>query len=240
MRKTVPVFVACMMLVAVASTAQATVFTLYASDAGTFSSNGVHLSANDNYFAGFDLSGENDVFRDFFTFDIPALDGPVIGATLRAPNPLAVSPDPAEQYEVFSYTAGLDLHTDYFGGASGVTIFNNLGSGVQYGSALVTIQPPDDPVVVALNSSSWAVIDGAQGGEFPLGGAITSLNVGGAFDEGIFAATQGWQLSPGTDDNPVLIITTRTGPQEPIIPEPATLALLGAGLLAATRRRRRK
>jgi hypothetical protein len=235
MRKTVSMFVACMMLVAIASTAHATVFTVYATDGGWFTENGWHQSVSDNYLTGVFQGGE---YRSFFTFDIPALDGSVVSAVLQAPNPDVNSVDPNETYTVYDYTLPNSLHIDYFF-PTGVPIFLEFGGGTSYGSALVNATPPTDPVVVALNASGRGDISAAQGSEFALGGAITTLSGTGA-SEYIFSLSQGWQLSPGTGDDPVLIITTRTGPQEPIIPEPATLALLGAGLLATVRRRRRK
>jgi hypothetical protein len=239
MRKTASVFVACMMLVAIATPAQAAVFIVYATDGGWYNDAGLHDRGNYgvNYAAG-DFNAVET--RSFFTFAIPDFLGEVvISATLGLPNPVALSGDPSEVYELFDYTSALDIHADYTATPDvlGQQIFNDLGTGVQYGQAVVT-PPSATPVSVVLSAAGRTAIQAAQNGEFVVGGTLTSITIG-APDELLFGNTQTWDITPGTDDDPVLVIQTRE-PQGPVIPEPATLALLGAGLLAATRRRRRK
>jgi hypothetical protein len=233
----------------VAGVAQATLFTVDATDGGWFRESGRHDLGFDNYCTGwFDTDlyplPDGGEYRSFFIFPVPALDGPVISAQVTlASGDDNLSPQPTETLGLFSYTLADDPTLGYGdGNATGQSIFANLGSGASYGQTSVTLANLPADVLVILNATAWNDIGAAAGGDLIMGGALTTiagLPGGGAADQSeyLFNNTADWpELFPA----PVLSIVTRDQPVEPIIPEPATLALLGGALAAVASRRRRR
>ena len=141
--------------------------------------------SNDNYIVG--TIGTSQ-FRDFFTFAIPEGLGTVTSAELIL-NRFGSDGLPVT-YSLFDVST--DTTTLNQNNGVNMAIFNDLGSGVSYGSVYVA-DTLNDPLVISLNSAALAAIQGAEGGFF---------SVGGTLSDGM--AT----------------------------PEPATVGLFGAGLLA--------
>ena len=142
---------------------------------GWFEDNGVHEAGNNNYIAGVTAGHE---YRDYFSFDS------LIGATSAS---VTIGNDPAIGLSLGGhssvtwtlYDLGTDINTnqDY----SDTSIFNDLGTGVVYGS--VTVFGPTDHVTVNLNSAGLAALNkaGDTGSEFNFGGRLTFS--GGAVPE---------------------------------------------------------
>jgi len=183
-----------------------------------------------NYAAGqFDLSGTPFELRNFFIFDLAAVGGTIVSATLLLDMTKYTnaydSADATETYTLFDY-AGDPLALPV--APSNVGRFTDLGTGVVFGSRdysqadtgvggnnLTTIVLNGD-ALLALNAARLGV------GVFAVGGAITSLS--GTGEQSIFGNTH--------LDGAVSRL------QVEYVPEPATLALVGAGVLAAAARRR--
>lgn len=190
-------------------------FSLPALDTGWYDQAGVHDAANMNYIAG---RFANDEHRDFAVFNLSGLPGPIIGAQLQLfnpgpPFPGYSSPKPSEIYTLFDVATPIPtLEASQTGRAD---IFADLGTGVPYGAQVVSAADNGSVVSVALNQAGLAALNAAQGRQFALGGAITTLD-STLQDEYVF----GFSSGPGT----VRLVVTA-------VPEPASRILMVMGLV---------
>ena len=115
------------------------------------------------------------------------------------------------------------------GGTGLVGTFNDLGSGTTYGNR--TYANPDDHQVrdIALLAAGVNALQAAVGGQFALGGAVTTLSPSLYF--GAYEFVFGGSNVTGAQ----LVLDVEPVP----VPEPATLTLVGLGLAAAVVRRRK-
>ena len=145
-------------------------------DRGWYAEDGTHHPTNLNYIVGNCAScAGGDTFRNFFVFDVDALGGLVTGATLALENPYNhVSPDASETYQLFEVSTETPFLLDASAGASA---FADLGSGDVYGSYELTGADGGSLVQVPLSGTGLVALnEGTAGGEFVVGGAITTLD----------------------------------------------------------------
>lgn len=110
--------------------------------------------------------------RNWFQFNLANVTGRTItGATLFLDNPAGngfLSVNPSETYSLFDITTSLNT----LGTATGVSIYDDLGTGTSFGSRSMSSADNGTSVAMALNSAALTALSGAQGANFGVGGAI--------------------------------------------------------------------
>jgi large repetitive protein len=194
-------------------------------DRGWYDPTGFHDTDILNYGVG-DVRGPGcdscrDDIRNFLVFDLSGVAHPIASAKLAlfVPGPLSIAPpgyksfDPSENYELHNVTTSI---ASLVAGTGGVAAHADLGDGVVYGSRTMTAADNGREVEITLNSNAIAALDAATG-LIAIGGSLTTLD-GLANDEYTFAWT-----SLGTETTQLRLT---------LVPEPATLMLLGIGAIS--------
>ena len=169
---------------------------LNATGSGWYDGFGYHDPSNLNYFTGL-VPGYAEL-RDFFTFDLGSLnDLAILSGRFQAYNPSATtgagdgfySDDSTETYTLFDVNTPV---AQLLAGGSGLTgIFDDLGTGTEYGSRIVSAADNGTLVSVDLNDAALADLNAARGNAFALGGALTTL-AGNAGLQNLFSWTFGY------------------------------------------------
>jgi len=140
-------------------------------------------SSGSNYIAGVcgsldSCSGNDTPLRNWFAFDLEGIQGPVTAATLF----LAVPPDNGgdlgfyspqgtETYSLYSIELGVPAIV----AGAGIPGYDDLGTGTEYGSNTYTAADMGTTPGIVLNAAALAAINEAVGGDFGIGGALTTL-----------------------------------------------------------------
>jgi hypothetical protein len=146
-------------------------------DSGWYSASGTHNSTVSNYLAGECAAPQCPqpvVFRNFFVFDLTAISGSILTATLDVENPSTgyLSGDSSETWTAFDVTT--PIPSLIAGGSGLTTTYADLGSGVSYGGAVVL--PSTTLVQVNLNDAALTALNASSRSQFALGGALTTLD----------------------------------------------------------------
>lgn len=204
-----------------------TVITLDAVDSGFYFANGRHNPAIENYLTG--LFGTEH--RSFVLFDLSSQNGEIRSATLRLFNPEVseflhgyVSPDPTETLNIYDVTTAASA---IIGNTAGVGGFEDLGSGVLYGSKVVSAADNGFVVEIVLNTAALADLNSAAG-LFLFGGALDTLT--GTADQHVFGFSMADFVSDHTRQ---LVLDIRS------VPEPSLLFATALGVLGLAWRERR-
>ncbi len=164
-----------------------TQFTVPAYDTGYYRETGFHATSNLNYLVG--NSSAPGIFHNFFVFDLSSITSPVYAVTLRVYNPGSVpdgydgylSSDASETWSLYNVDTAIPT---LLSGTGGVSAYNDLGSGTNYGDVMVTSAANGTFVEVPLNAFGVAAINKALGDDLAIGGGITTI--GGAYDQLLF------------------------------------------------------
>jgi hypothetical protein len=140
---------------------------VFAYDTGWYEG-GSHDTDNLNYIVtnpgelGFDSPGHNN----WFAFDLSNLRGTFTSATLTIFGYTTTVP---ATYVTYDFGGNIGALT---GGTGGLSAFNDLASGVSYGSFAYTSADNNVFRTLTLNSAAVADINAAVGGQFAFGGTI--------------------------------------------------------------------
>jgi hypothetical protein len=127
-----------------------------------------------NYQAGFDGFNNNPLseVRNYFVFDLSDLTGAITSATLKIQsNPFGIGYVNTSGADSITYT-NWDVSTsvdDLENGTNGLSTFADLGSGEEFGSALV--HQGDLTTTVTLDAAALDDIAAAEGEQFAIGGS---------------------------------------------------------------------
>ena len=230
MKKVIIIFTAIILVVSSGAAGEILVFDTSDSqfDAGVdnqgwWSNTLSNYDENDNYATGINPFG--DLSRNFFTFDFSSLTLPVTSARLELTRFYYDSTAESEIFGLFDVlTDAITLNNNVGTSAS---IYDDLGSGASYGEFEIFSEGLEtDVLTFELNAAAIADINAGKGGWFSIGGALMSPGSPvGDGTESIFGSSQDGGVQQ-------LIVE--------VIPEPATVVLVGLGVLLLRRRRRIK
>jgi hypothetical protein len=120
----------------------------------------------------------NPAFNDFFVFNLSSVTGPITSATLSVFNPPnGFSGTGSDVYSVFDVTTPISTLEAVQTNAT--SIFNDLGSGILYGSATVSAADDGTQVNISLDASALAALVAAEGKQFAIGGSLGPVAVPG-------------------------------------------------------------
>ena len=189
---------------------------------GWWSDTRVNSDDHDGYITGIVFDGDH---RSFFTFDLSSLSLPVISATLELRRFEYWSTAESETFGLSDVSTDAAILNNNVG--TSASIYNDLGSGVSYGEfEILSDGLSTDVLSFELNDAALTNINAAKGGWFSIGGSLLSPG------------------SPMPDGTELLFGVSQDGGSQrlivEVIPEPATLVLVGLGSLFLGRSKRIK
>jgi hypothetical protein len=143
--------------------------TINASNTGWYTSaNTNNQPGGANYITGLCSNCGGPTFRDFLAFNIPG-ETTITTATLNINTYIYDSINATETLGLFDVSTPL---ATLIAGTGGLAAYNDLGSGVLYGSRVYTAADQNLFRTISLNASAISAIQQSSGGSFVMGGAL--------------------------------------------------------------------
>jgi hypothetical protein len=143
---------------------------------GWFRNNGDHFAGNSNYLAALAPDEGYPESRNFFSFNVrPGVTTASVSLGNDPSSGFLSSTGAPITYTLYDVSSDIDTNLNY-SGATGIAIFDDLGTGTVFGWATVT--GPTSAVVVNFNAAGIAAINAAgdAGNPFTFGGRISVSN----------------------------------------------------------------
>ncbi|WP_308411364.1 Calx-beta domain-containing protein, partial [Cylindrospermopsis raciborskii] len=160
--------------VSIADNDTSSTITLNATDTGWYDSTGYHDPSNTNYLVGDSQLSDAKLYRNWFSFNLPTLNAPIVSAQLKLKTFDYESLHTNETYELREVTTSIPI---LIAGGSGKTaIYTDLGDGTVYGSRVYTNADDNLHRTIDLNGAAISALTAKIGQAFALGGLVTSLD----------------------------------------------------------------
>jgi hypothetical protein len=153
---------------------------LQATSTGWYDNSGYHRGDLPNYIAAVCTvklcQTQLAAYHDYFVFDLSSVAGPITSAQLslyNPGNPPGYKGAASAVYTNYDVLIDIpDLVSEELGAGS---IYADLGSGVVYASTKVSAANNGTQVLINLNGNAVASLNAAGGGQWAVGGAISSV-----------------------------------------------------------------
>ena len=204
------------LIIFAATTATHANVTLTAVDSGWYR-DGFHITSNENYIVG-SIGGRT--YHNFFVFDLEPQT--YTDAKLRLYNPTNGT-FTADAYETLVLHEVTTSISDLVSSTSSVAIFNDLGSGVVYGSEVIGATDVGTYIDFDLNPTALAAINSTSG-LFALGGRLAEEDA----NDRIFRFTHNT-----VERNPPQLVLTNAA----AVPEPTSIVIFSVLIASFAGRR---
>lgn len=207
-------------------------------DNGSYNHNGIHSGGNTNTFTGVSGSFPSTAeYRSFYAFDLAGqAQASAISVTFLA-HGFFYTDTGSETFGIYDYLGSVD---ELVGGASnfivGLPRYTDLGSGALLGQHTMTAATGTamPEITVALSSAFVDLYNAALLGDQKIALGVALMD----FD--FWGGNQGFWGSASLLPSARLNVTGLDGPDPTQVSAPATLGLMGLGLIALAGLRRRK
>jgi hypothetical protein len=146
-----------------------TVVTLTATDSGWWDSTGYNTTSNKNYITG---ECASNGYNSFYVFSLAGITQPIAAAQIEIYNPAGGYSSANSSETLGFFDVSTPIATLEAGGSGETAIYNDLGTGVSYGTN--TVSAADDSLTVStgLNSAAISALNAAEGTQFAIGGSL--------------------------------------------------------------------
>jgi Bacterial pre-peptidase C-terminal domain len=147
--------------------------TVNASAVGNWDSTGQRTASAFGYEIGQPIASSPVQYNNFFVFNLASVNPTILSATLKVSADGYSSPLSSDTFGLFDVSTPItSLETT---GVGQTTIFSDLGSGTSYGTKTITTSSGNTVLSIPLNTAAVIAMNNKHGGQFAIGGALTTL-----------------------------------------------------------------
>lgn len=128
--------------------------------------------------------------RSYFVFPIPSFTGTVSSVTLRVQHNRYGSSEAQEMIGFYDVSTSISTLVGGSGGSTTwASVFNDLGTGTQYATTILSSSTLNTMRAVTLNSAGISKVSGLRGSNFAIGASLDSYSGRTGADEWIDFST---------------------------------------------------